>query len=299
MTVAGKWFFYFESLDAEKCRYYATERGEPKILLVSPEWTSIYIHKYPPEFVDVYPNWSEYGNGRISTIIHLKNKVVGRDWYGLPESFGSLYWQYMEVQQGQHGTEGYANDFIARVFFEITGEEDDGDEDNFDAAVERTFTNQASRYGGKPKRFMIRRRLPDDKEALVHEFKSNTEHEYHTNMAALAERSVIKSHNWHTVLLGAPTPGRLGQTQEFKEVYKQKYYSVIMPWQERSIRPVIQAFQACEMMRTGRIDITGQYSLGLHNLYAEYLQDEAPVDQANNNDPSNDPNEQLNDGRNV
>lgn len=294
VRVAGKWFFYFESLDAEKCRYLATKRGEQKVIVISPEWTAMYIQRYPPEFVDVFPAWSDYGNGRLSTIIHIKNKVVGRDWYGLPDSFGSLYWQYMEVQQGQHGTEGYANDFIARVFFEITAEEDDdGDEDDFDSAVRRTFTNQASRYGEQPKRYIIRRRLPDDKEAMVHEFKSNTDHQYHTSMSALAEREVLKTHNWHSVLLGAPTPGRIGQNEEFKEVYKQKYNSVIRQWQERSLRPIIQGLQACEMLMTGRLDVTSQYSLGLFNLYDEYLKSDV---NAMKNETQPNP---LEDGLNV
>lgn len=272
ITVAGQKFFYFESVDCEKCRYYATERGQPKILVISPEWTVAYISKYTPEFLNVYPFWSDFGDGRRSTIIHLKNKVVGRDWYGLPESFGSLRWQYLETQQGQHGTEGYANDFAGRVFFEITAEEDeDGDEDNFDSMVEQTFTYQAAVYGRQPKRYIIRRRLPDDKPATVHEFKSNTDYQFHVNMGALAERQVLKSHNWHSVLLGAPTPGRIGQNEEFKEVYKQKYNSVIRKWQEISLRPIIQAMQECEIIRRGKLDVTSRLSIGLYNLYADYL----------------------------
>lgn len=303
VRIAGRTFYYFEAVDAEKCRYFATERGQDKILVISAEWTSLYMTQYPPEFVDVFPNWSDYGDGRRSTVIHIKNKVVGRDWYGLPDSFGALYWEYLEVQQGQHGTEGYANDFIARVFFEITAEPDtDDDEDNFDGAVERTFTNQASRYGNQPKRYIIRRKLPDDDPATVHEFKSNTDHQYHTGMAALAEREVIKCHNWHSVLLGAPTPGRIGQNEEFKEVYKQKYNSVIRQWQERSLRPIIQAMQACETERDGSMNVTNRLSLGLFNLYAEYLKSEADaVDNApNKNNPNpNDPNKDLNDGTDV
>jgi hypothetical protein len=63
VRVAGKWFFYFESLDAEKCRYLATKRGEQKVIVISPEWTAMYIQRYPPEFVDVFPAWSDYGDG--------------------------------------------------------------------------------------------------------------------------------------------------------------------------------------------------------------------------------------------
>jgi hypothetical protein len=296
VTVAGQTFFYFESVDAEKCRFFATERNQDKILVISPEWTSMYMQQYPPEFLDVYPNWSDYGNGHKSTIIHLKNKVVGRDWYGLPDSFGALYWQYLETQQGQHGTEGYANDFTPRIFIEITAEPDDGDEDGFDQAMEETFTYQASRYGNRPKRFITRRRLPDDDPATVHEFKSNTDHQFHTGMAALAEREILKCHNWHSVLLGAPTPGRIGQNEEFKEVYKQKYNSVIRQWQERSLRPIIQAMQACEKMRDGGMNVTNRLSLGLFNLYSEYLKMEE--EEKTEIDPK-DPNKDLNDGTDV
>ena len=128
---------------------------------------------------------------------------------------------------------------------------------------------------------------------MVHEFKSNTDHQYHTSMSALAEREVLKTHNWHSVLLGAPTPGRIGQNEEFKEVYKQKYNSVIRQWQERSLRPIIQGLQACEMLMTGRLDVTSQYSLGLFNLYDEYLKSDV---NAMKNETQPNP---LEDGLNV
>src|SRR5690606_3721435 len=162
-------------------------------------------------------------------------------------------------------------------------------------SVERTFTNQASRYGERPKRYIIRRRLPDDTPATIHEFKANMDHQFHVGMGALAERQIIKAHNWHSGLLGSPTPGRLGQRQEFADVHKQKYHSVIRQWQERSLRPIIQAMQAAEQLREGRMDVTLRLSLGLFNLYEEYLQTEK--DAGSTQAPeATDPNENLNDG---
>lgn len=278
VRIGGKEYYYIENVDAEKCRYYATQPRQPKIVVISPEWTSEFITKYPPEFVSHYPEWSDYGNGVRSSIIHIKTTARARDWYGLPISFGSLYWQYLEVQQGQHGTQGYANDFIARVFFEITAEpETDSDEDNFDDAVKRTFTNQASRYGNAPKRYIIRRRLPDDTPATVHEFKANTEHEYHESMGAQAERQIIKTHGWHSLLMGMPTAGKLSNSSEFKEVYRVYYNNRIRPKQETALRPIITAFQAFETMQRGKMDVTARLSLGLYNLYSDYLTTETPA----------------------
>lgn len=273
VRIAGKEYYYIENVDAEKCRYYATLAREPKIIVVSSEWTSDFITKYPPEFVSVYPEWSDYGDGVRSSIIHVKTAARARDWYGLPISFGSLYWQYLEVQQGQHGTMGYANDFIARVFFEITAEpETDNEEiDGFDSAVQKTFTNQAGKYGHNPKRFIIRRRLPDDTPATVHEFKANTEHEYHQSMGVQAERQIIKTHGWHSLLMGMPTTGKLSNSSEFKEVYRVYYNNRIRPKQETALRPIIVAFQAFEKMQKGAVDVTGRLSLGLYNLYSDYL----------------------------
>ena len=301
IKVAGQWYFYFESIDSEKCRYYMTQPGEDKIIVISAEWTNAYINKYPPEFVGAYPHWADYGGGKMSTIIHVKNKVVGRDWYGVPESFGSLYWQYMEVQQGQHGTSGYANDFVARVFFGITADPDaDGDEDDFDEAVRQTFTNQASAYGNAPKRYIIHRKLADDDEVQIKEFQANTDHEYHLTMSNIAERQVIKSHNWHSLLMGIPTPGKLGQNQEFKEVYKQYYNNVIRPWQEKSLRPLIQALQICEEMRNGKKDVSIRFTLGLFNLYSDYLKSDTPdANDKTQIDPNKDPNADPKNGLNV
>jgi hypothetical protein len=270
VTVGGKEHYYIASIDAEKCRYYATERFQPKLIVISPDWTQGYIDNNPPEFVNVFPEWSEFGNGVKSSIIHTKRSTRGRDWYALPGSFGSIYWQYMEIQQGQYGTRGYANDFVARVFFEITAEPDDDDTgDDFDNAVEKTFTNQAG--PGGPKRYIIRRRLPDDQPAVVHEFKPNTDFEFHQTMSEIAKRQIVKTHNWHDLLLGEPTTGRLGGSTEFKEVYRVYYNNVIRGKQELGLRPITAAFRAFETMQKGKTDVTSRLSLGLFNLYQKYL----------------------------
>ena len=143
--------------------------------------------------------------------------------------------------------------------------------------MKKTFTNQASRYGNAPKRYIIRRRLPDDTPATVHEFKANTEHEYHESMGAQAERQIIKTHGWHSLLMGMPTAGKLSNSSEFKEVYRVYYNNRIRPKQETALRPIITAFQAFETMQRGKMDITARLSLGLYNLYSDYLTTETPA----------------------
>lgn len=288
VEVAGERRVYIENIDAEKFRYHATQEGEPKIGIISAQWDDYYLQKYTPTFVNIYPYVTDYGNGVQSTIIHVKNKVTGRDWYGQPQSISSLFWQYMELQLGQFTTEGYANDFIARAFIEITSDkelDDDGlpvddyatELDELNEAFEMTFTNQAI----DKKRVILRVKLPGDEQATIHEFRQDMSHQFHVAMAAEAERQIIKAHNWHSVLMGMPTPGKLGTQNEFSEVFKQKYHTVIAPRQRLLLEPYnILLRMAAEYLGES---VMKDYSLALGNLFKDVLSS----DNDNSNDDGN------------
>ncbi len=272
VTVAGKRYVYIKSIDAEKMRYFYSDVNDPdKTLMLSPLWNSDFLYRFPPKFISTYPNITDFGNGVQSTIIHVKDIALGRDWYGLPKSKNSLRSQYTEVQLGQYQNEGYASDFIARAFIEIVDEGDDDDEEydgSFDDAVRDTFTNSAD--AANKKRILIRRRLPDDTPAFVHEFKANTDHEYHTATSENAEKQIIKSHNWHSVLMGIPTPGKLGGQGEFKEIYETKYFSVILPLQKKVLTPFNIALEMADVFLNPRPKVA-DLSIGFNPLLERYI----------------------------
>lgn len=246
------------NIDCEKCRYQLPFDGVNETILVSDKWTFDYLQEHAPDFVQTFPNWTDYRNGKRSSIIHVKNKVAGRDWYGEPDAIASLYSQTLEVQIGEYGVEGYANDFSGRTFFEFVADEEDNDDD-FEENAEKVFTRR-----GQGRRLLFKRRLEGDAPTTVHEFKPNTEHEFHETMSNLSERQIVKAHNWHTVLMTS-TQGSLGQGNEFATIYEIKYKTVIRPTQDKIVSPYDTFIQfAAEWLNDKRVQ--GK-SLRLANLF--------------------------------
>lgn len=285
VEVAGSRFAYVSVIDCEECRYKLTDRGEEKVLLVSPLWTWDYLRRYTPEFLPVYPRVERTKPGVMTTVIHVKNKVVQRKWYGLTDSFPSLRDQLLESQQGQYYTENYANDFVPRTIIEIDSDSEDDGADGFDDAVKATYTNR----GTERKRVVIRRRLREETPMTVHEVKSSTDFQEHRAMSDEAEEQIVKAHGWHKVLLGSPTPGRLGASQEFSEIYRHFNFTTIRPYRRKVLSGWHKAFEMIDEFMNGSKTVTAEMSLTCSDLFKDYLEatvienkGEAPPDNNNN-----------------
>lgn len=266
--VAGKRFVFFKVLDCEQVRYKLTKKGEKKVLLVSPLWTFEYLSRYTPEFLPVYPNIERTARGIKTTVIHVRNNVVSRDWYGMPDSFQSLRYQLLEAQQGQYSTENYANDFIPRTIIEIEGDPEEDGSDGFNDAITATYTNRAR----EKKKVVIRRRLPSETPMQVHEVKPNTDHVYHTAMSDEAERQIVKSHGFHKVLLGSPTAGQLGENQMFHQIYRAINFSTIRPYRSDLLAGWTKAMILADEWINGAKTVTATMSMTFADLFQDYLE---------------------------
>lgn len=276
-SLAGVRTVTYEAVDAEKFRYLApiNALAGRKVVAISQLWTSDYISRFPPKMISVYPAVDQSETGMVQTFIHLKNKKANRDWYGLPQAYPSLYYQFIEYQLGDYTTKGYGQDWTGKIMLETSGDVAepgmDGDEiEDFRRSLQETFTRQ-----GKSKRILHRHKLPGDERTFIHEFKDDTSHEFHTGMADIAERQIIKSHNWHAELLGTPTPGRLGNSS-FQDVYMVKKKTVINPMQEWVMQPFNQLFELA-MTWFGRSDMRA--TLALDDLFV--FDEEQRVEQQN------------------
>jgi hypothetical protein len=285
-SVAGERHAKIYSHDADRCLYLATLSGMDRVLLVSPYWYRHTNYGDEPVAVPLYPNFSESADGTRRTMLHIKNDVSGREWYGEPIYLPALYYIYNEIQLGQYSSEAYASDFTGKVFMETyegygggDGAEPPAENPNFDAdgnyvAGPKGFYDQMLRFftnRGSKKRSFIHRDAPaDGKTTFVHEFKKNTDHEYHTATSRTAEGKVLQAHNWHPALMGISTPGKLGPSQEFKEAYLAKFKTVIKPRQELLADPINKALRiAAEWLGGDGVDLVQQYSIGLKNMYPE------------------------------
>lgn len=277
--VAGTKFVKFSSIDCTDIRYFATQPQEDKLFVISPYWGFGYITENPPEFVSAYPNFTENEETGIeSTIIHIKTKTIARDWYGTPKTLNSIYFQYMELQLGEYGTDGYAKRWTGDKYIETASDEEDEDDGNdFETQLEETFSNK-----GHGRRIVYRNRLTSDPQTYIYEFKDTDSHEFHVAMSDESERQIIKSHNWHRVLMGVPSKGKLGPGNEFKEVFRTKYLTVIKPFQVL-ICDCINKGMSLAFDFYGREDLK-EFSLGLGNLFADVLEADIAEKTGNTNE---------------
>jgi len=192
----------------------------------------------------------------------------------------------MEGQQGQYSTENYANDFTPRVYIEYDNdpEDDEGKGEEFEQAVRDAYTQT----GKKKKRFILKSRLPGDKESKIHEFAPNMDHEWHETMARVAESQIIKSHGFHPLLLGNQTPGKLGQTQEFAKVYKQVNFATIRPYRKLLLCGYHIGMRLIDEFLNPGKKVTSDMSLGFQDMFKEFLKSEIVEDRGNVNELQSD-----------
>lgn len=283
VEVAGSRFVYFKVIDCEEWRYKLTRANEPRVVMVSPLWTLDYINRNPPEFLPVYPRVEKTGRGVMTTAIHIKNNTLSRPWYGIPDSFQSLRYQLMEAQQGQYSTENYANDFSPRIIIEYEGDSEGDGADDFDKAMSQTFTNR----GKDRKRLVTRNRQIDEKPMTIHEVKANADHQFHTAMSTEAERQVVKSHGWHRVLLGSPTPGRLGENQEFQQVYRMINFATIRPYRQELLGGWHKALALADEFMNGTPTVTADMSITFDDLFKDFLEATIQEDRGSTGEPVN------------
>lgn len=261
VDVAGEKHAYLDAKDSEHVRYWATRDGDSPLAVISRSFDIGYITKYPPTFIGVYPHWTDDPDtGDRLTLFHDKDRSIGRKWYGTPRNMGALYPKMMEASMGEFGVRGYKKKWTAQVIIETTGDpEDKEDPVNFRNALSRLYTNE-----GEGDTFAHRNKMQGDDAMTVHQVKPNTEHEFHKAMKSMAKQDIVQAYDWHMVLLSEQTPGKLGQSNEFITIYRNKYQTVIKPMQERVLMTVNKALQlAAEWVGNSSVD---GLSLGLRDM---------------------------------
>lgn len=280
--VAGESFIKLKSHDADTCRYLATLPGEDRIVLISPLWTTDYLATHTPDSVMLYPKTATGDDSTERTIIHIKNESTGHEWYGVPDWIMCLYYAYLEIQMGEYGTKQYANDFTPKLIIETVDDPDeddtedfDSDDDSFDTAIDQVFTNKS----GYQKKVLHRTRDVNSEKMFVHEVAGNTDEDFHTKMAELAERQIYKGHNWHPVLNQA-IAGKLGMGTEFKQILRIKMNTVIRKIRKKLSTPIDTAFEMIAEFiddAEGR-DQVARFSPDFTNVFEDMLRADPTVD---------------------
>lgn len=270
INVLGSRYVNFDIIDCENIRYISKDRNDPKQeLIISPEFSKRYFVSNGN--FDIVPKWpytTTEGN-KISTIIHYKSQKAMRPYYSLPRSIQSIRFQYLEVQNGQWINEGFASDFTMRAFFEFVSNTASGGgsdiyitDDDFIRAISEFYRRDS---GKRMRRVLYRTKNDKEDGTLVKEFRRNLEYSFNDYVSKESEHQIIKSHNWHPVLIGRATQGKLGQTKEIPELTKLKCKTTVKKIQN-SINMVINQGLDIAGDFVGN-DLPKSYSLSLREVF--------------------------------
>lgn len=181
--------------------------GTGKMIAISQKWDYNYIRENEPEFIPVYPNYTETDN-EIKFIIHKKN---GKGFYGRPGSVSSLIDQYTEYKETVYRASLATNRFVPDVLIELEApdptiqkyEEDETKESGFDNIQDR-LNYEYSNKSEDPASLMLIERGYKSGNAFIHEFNINTKEKYFKTSGDMCKESIFIAHNWSQRLAGVP-----------------------------------------------------------------------------------------------
>jgi len=129
--------------DQLNVRYKYSKLGEARMAYVSDEWNTTYLAANPARLLPVYPYIGDMGEGVFTTLIHEANLTTSRNWYGVPFSINSIYFQWLEVMRGDYTQKEYGNGFTGKHFVEVEGDVDSSDYADVAASFKRVFSGRA------------------------------------------------------------------------------------------------------------------------------------------------------------
>jgi hypothetical protein len=269
--------------DAAMFRY---KRENEKVVTsrayLSQRWDYWYISRNKHEVVEyaMYPAFKEHEDGTLRSLIHVKDEALYRNWYGLPTSFSSIYFQFMEYQLGKYTTRGYENFWLPAAFIETYDMPMETDPER--AAEEaRALVNQlanvyTNRGDGKKLPVVFRAAPAGSQPSTITQFNPQTHENFHTAMKEVAQSQILKSHGWHTSLL-EKTVGSIGNNSENADLAMITDKTVIKPLQGKMLYPFQIAIK--EIEKWVGYDNTAGLTIDLKSVFETPAMPELPTIQ--------------------
>lgn len=160
-----------------------------------------------------YPNFVEV-EGRMISILHIKN---GNYLYGEPDSFGSIYKQYNEVQLSVYNNKQTDNNFMGVTILEVEGDNPEtgisltnesydykhGETVNIPKqSLASRFVDATTNKGKAPQSIIYMERPADSTPMKVHTVAPVTNEGYFKTLAELNKDAIIMSHRLSRLILG-------------------------------------------------------------------------------------------------
>lgn len=240
--VAGKRFAAIHFHPINRLFYWATKKGEPRAVAVSPVWTEEYVRKNGVETIPIFPNFSEE-DGVRRTMLHTK--LGNYNWYGRPDWIGGWMNTFRQHQDLTHKLKRARRQWMAELFIEMeSGDEeyddpfDDGEarEAGYKNSTERAIDNFTSE-SNHPSPIWQSTRPYGSRPAFVHEFKPTYNENHYKIENEIQRQAIIESNSWSERLLGNAVGEGLGSEAALNDL-KIKDVTVLSKWRNHLNNPI-------------------------------------------------------------
>lgn len=210
--VQGQTRIYLQTRKTTEILYRLPEKGsDMRVALYSPSWIDrAFLHNNAPVPLLLYPNFSENADGVRVTLFHLKNNAGQTNWYGRPDSEGSIGAQYAEMQNWMFLLREASSGFTGRIIGEI--EEDDPEAaplldnenarkagfDSFQDRLEYNFTQK----GDDPSSMLIFSRPTGAAPAVFHNFRPYTTEDWYIKTGDMHRNTIFRAHGLSNRFMG-------------------------------------------------------------------------------------------------
>lgn len=213
--------------DPTHCLNTKRDKDGIRYVLISPDWSQDYLQKHDPVKIPHFPVWEKGEDGLEHTCIYVKHKAPRRDHYGVPASIASITEQEIEHETAIFNKDNFDSGFLVSAILTLFAPSGmtKGEAEDLVDGIEEKFTKKGKRRG--PWIQVV------ESESMKHElteFKPDVDGDF-LELDKRIEKKIVRSHQWYEILIGNPTPGSLGQTQEMRNAALMALGTVIKPLQ--------------------------------------------------------------------
>jgi hypothetical protein len=263
--------FKIEPIDTNKVRYTVDKSH----CIIANSFLSGEIIETPPQIVPTYPNFDEDEFGLIQTIIHVKDTMPNRSYYGLASSSSSILDSYQLNQLKFYLSAETDNRFTGRVFFDSELGQADNEEELSKANISflKTLNDVYTTKNGKRKSVLSRFRPNGVTPTNVTQFEAQTGERFYEVINQLMTDSILRSFGWDGRLIGSSSSASMA-ANEMPTIFKIASNKV-----KSNQQRINMAINTALSFAGERLDFDFHkgLQLSLGNLYNQALKEETEI----------------------
>jgi hypothetical protein len=186
---------------------------------ISEFWDNQYTTTYKPSRVAIYPEWSFDDNNPNDkftqySLVHLAEYSQGFIHYGMPEWVAALLWIELEYRIPKHNVVKFENGFVASGVLQLFGNMTEIQAKKMVKDIIGKFTGT-----GNNSKLLVQILSSEASKMNYQKLDDNADGDW-LELSNLVESKIITAMRWASSLIGVPTPGKLGNSQQVKEEFQ-------------------------------------------------------------------------------